>query len=188
MWWFYGFTLWAWIGRYFADDIFKCIFLRDKFCILIQIHSVNYVPKDLIGNYAALVQLMALWWARWQVIALNQLWPSWLTHLRITWDWFNIKMSSNRYRKSHCGDKTILRPSYLHNGTSYTGKMTSLYWIRAQVSIASTSYLRAAFICNIMFYWAYFIAELYQLSSVIADVKWRSGEWFFLCLHELKES
>ena len=35
-------------------------------------------------------------------------------------------------RKSHCGDKTILRPSYLHNGISYTGKMTSLYWIGAQ--------------------------------------------------------
>ena len=44
----------------------------------------------------------------------------------------NIKMSSYQYRKSHCGDKTILRPSYLHNGISYTGKMTSLYWIRAQ--------------------------------------------------------
>ena len=48
--------------------------------------------------------------------------------------WFNIKMSSYRYRKSHCGDKTILRPSYLHNGISYTGKMSSLYWIRAQDS------------------------------------------------------
>ena len=46
--------------------------------------------------------------------------------------WFNIKMPSYQYRKSHCGDKTILRPSYLHNGISYTGKMTSLYWIRAQ--------------------------------------------------------
>ena len=47
--------------------------------------------------------------------------------------WFNIKMISYQYRKSHCGDKTILRPSYLHNEISYTGKMTSLYWIRAQV-------------------------------------------------------
>ena len=46
--------------------------------------------------------------------------------------WFNIKMTSYQYRKSHCGDKTILRPSYLHNGISYTGKMSSLYWIRAQ--------------------------------------------------------
>ena len=47
---------------------------------------------------------------------------------------FNIKMTSYQYRKSHYWDKTILRPSYLHNGISYTGKMTSLYWIRAQVS------------------------------------------------------
>ena len=44
---------------------------------------------------------------------------------------FNIKMSSYQYRKSHCEDKTVVRSSYLHNGISYTGKMTSLYWIRA---------------------------------------------------------
>ena len=44
---------------------------------------------------------------------------------------FNIKMSSYQCRKSHCGDKTIIRSSYLHNGISYTGKMTSLYWIRS---------------------------------------------------------
>ena len=40
---------------------------------------------------------------------------------------FNIKMTPYQYRKSHCGDKTILRPSFLQNGISYTGKMTSLY-------------------------------------------------------------
>ena len=40
-------------------------------------------------------------------------------------------MSPYWYRKSHCGDQTILQPSYLHNGISYAGKMTSLYWIRA---------------------------------------------------------
>ena len=27
-----------------------------------------------------------------------------------------------------------IRPSYLHNGISYTGKMTYLYWIRALTS------------------------------------------------------
>ena len=37
------------------------------------------------------------------------------------WSWFNIK-------KTHYV-KTVLRSSYLHNGISYTGKMTSLYWI-----------------------------------------------------------
>ena len=34
---------------------------------------------------------------------------------------FIIKMPSYQYRKSHFGDQTILRPSYLHNGISYTG-------------------------------------------------------------------
>ena len=46
---------------------------------------------------------------------------------------FNIKMPYYQYRKSHCGDKTILRPSYLHNGISYTGKMPSLYWTHLQI-------------------------------------------------------
>ena len=45
---------------------------------------------------------------------------------------FNINMSSYRYRKSHCGEKTFWRPSYLHIEISYTGKGTSLYQIRAQ--------------------------------------------------------
>ena len=39
------------------------------------------------------------------------------------------------YRKSHYGEKTILKPSCLHNGISYTGKMTSLYWISALAAI-----------------------------------------------------
>ena len=58
--------------------------------------------------------------------------------LQLIWrsgDWFNIKTASYQYRQSHCGDKTILRPSSLHNRISYTGKTTSLYWIRALVSI-----------------------------------------------------
>ena len=39
-------------------------------------------------------------------------------------------MSSYQYKKSHCGDKTVVRSSYLHNWTSYTGKMASLYWTK----------------------------------------------------------
>ena len=50
--------------------------------------------------------------------------------------WFNIKTTSYQCKKSHCGDKTILRPSYLHNGIPYTGKMSSLYWIRAPRAIS----------------------------------------------------
>ena len=46
---------------------------------------------------------------------------------------FNIKMSSYQCRKSYCGNKMVVRSSYLHNGISYTGKMSSLYWIGALV-------------------------------------------------------
>ena len=48
----------------------------------------------------------------------------------------SIKTPSYQYRKSQYGDKTILWPSYLHNGISYTGKMMffSLYWIMARVT------------------------------------------------------
>ena len=38
---------------------------------------------------------------------------------------FNINMSSYQFRKSHCGYKAVVSSSYLHNGISYTGKMTS---------------------------------------------------------------
>ena len=48
-------------GRHFADDICKCIFMNEKFCILIQI-SLKFVPKGLIDNKTALVQVMA--WRR----------------------------------------------------------------------------------------------------------------------------
>ena len=43
-------------------------------------------------------------------------------------------MSSHQYRKSHFGDKTVVRSSYLHNGISCTGKTTYLYWIRPKVT------------------------------------------------------
>ena len=37
-----------------ADDIFKWIFMNEKFCILILI-SLKFVPKGLIENKSALV-------------------------------------------------------------------------------------------------------------------------------------
>ena len=44
-----------------ADDIFKCIFWNEKFCIMNKI-SLRFVPKDPIDNNPALVQIMA--WCR----------------------------------------------------------------------------------------------------------------------------
>ena len=41
-----------------ADDIFKWIFLNEKFCISIWI-LLKFVPKGPINNSTALVQVMA---------------------------------------------------------------------------------------------------------------------------------
>ena len=41
-------------GRHFTDDIFRCIFVNEKFCILIKI-SLKFVPKGPTDNNPALV-------------------------------------------------------------------------------------------------------------------------------------
>ena len=48
-------------GRHFADDIFKCIFVKENVWILIKI-SLKFVPKGPIYNIPAFVQIMA--WRR----------------------------------------------------------------------------------------------------------------------------
>ena len=133
-------------GRHFADDTFKYIFLNENVIILAKV-SLKFVPKGPINNIPALVQIMA--WRRLGDKPLSE--PMMVrlpTHICVTRpQWvkckapdtgFNMKRSSYQYRKSHCGDKTILRLSYLHNGISYTGKMVSLYWIWAQVPLVQT--------------------------------------------------
>ena len=82
--------------------------------------------------------------------------------------WFKIKMSSYQYRKSHCGDKTVVRSSYLHNGISYTGKMSSLYWIRAQYA-ASEWMLYICEICSkwlCTYQWAIFCTVFIHIYTV----------------------
>ena len=48
-------------GRHFADDIFRCIFVNEKFCLLIQI-PLKFVPKGQIDYKSVLVRVMA--WRR----------------------------------------------------------------------------------------------------------------------------
>ena len=48
-------------GRYFPDDIFKCIFLNENVLILIKI-SLKFVSKGFINSIPSLVQTMA--WRR----------------------------------------------------------------------------------------------------------------------------
>ena len=44
-----------------AGNIFRCIFVNEKFCNLIKI-SLKFVPKGPIDNNPALVQIMAWRW------------------------------------------------------------------------------------------------------------------------------
>ena len=41
-------------SRHFADDIFRCIFVNEKFCILMII-SLNFVPQGPIDKKPALI-------------------------------------------------------------------------------------------------------------------------------------
>ena len=86
---------------------------------------MTWRPIDDKPWYEPVNLLTHIWWVKEKGSQTN-----WMNETR-PGPWFNIKMTSYQYRKSHCGDNTILRPSYLHNGISYTGKTASLYWIRA---------------------------------------------------------
>ena len=44
-------------SRHFADDIFRCILVNEKLCILNKI-SLKLIPKGPIDNDPALVQIM----------------------------------------------------------------------------------------------------------------------------------
>ena len=71
------------------------------------------------------------WYERLSFIEIFAFWMSFVqihSSTQPPGPWFNIKMSY-QYKKSHFGDKTVVRSSYLHNRISYTGKMTYLYWI-----------------------------------------------------------
>ena len=54
-------THWGQDGRYFADDVLKCIFLIENVWISLKI-PLKFVPRGPINNIPALVQIMA--WSR----------------------------------------------------------------------------------------------------------------------------
>ena len=66
-------------GSHFTHDLFKCIFLNEKCCILSQL-SLTFVPKGPVDNKRALVQVMA--WRRIgdKPLSVPRL-PSLLTHI-----------------------------------------------------------------------------------------------------------
>ena len=68
--------------RHFADDIFKCIFLNENVWISLKI-SLKFVPKILINNISALVQIMS--WRRPGCKPFSEpMMVSLLTHICVT--------------------------------------------------------------------------------------------------------
>ena len=79
-------------GRHFPNDLFKCIFMNEKFCILIKI-SLKFVHKGPINNILALVWIMA--WRRPGDKPLSEpMMVSLMTHICITrTQWVNYEHS-----------------------------------------------------------------------------------------------
>ena len=78
-------------GRRFADDIFKCIFLNDNVRISIKF-SLKFVPKGLINNIPALVQI------------------SWPTHICVTRpQWVNYTQSFYTFVVNHARNGEVVQ-------------------------------------------------------------------------------
>ena len=91
-------------GRHFSDNVFRCIFVNGKFCILIKI-SLKLVLKGPINSIPSLVQMMA--WRRPGDKPISQpMMVSSLTHICVTrpqrvinslrsGEWWHIYVSLN---------------------------------------------------------------------------------------------
>ena len=76
-------------GRYFADDVLKCIFLNENVWISLKI-PLKFVPRGPINNIPALLQIMA--WRRPGDKPLSEpMMVSLLTHICVTRpQWVNV--------------------------------------------------------------------------------------------------
>ena len=95
-------------GRHFTDDIFNSIFLNENVLTLIKI-SPKFVPKGLINNIPALVQIMA--WRRPGNKPLSEpMMVSLLTHICVTRpQWVKHIQSYQEWHICYCcGDLVVL--------------------------------------------------------------------------------
>ena len=77
---------------------------------------------------------------------------------------FAKKTPSYQYRDSHYKPETVVRPSQVYNGDSYTRKTASSYWIEAQVlqSPWAGTLMTFPYLCL----WGYRLIYVYSLWSV----------------------
>ena len=96
--------------------------------------------------------------------------------------WFNIKHMFYQYKISNCGDKTVVRWSYLHNGISDTGKMTSLYWISPHGHLKNRSFFFKTQIAR----WYAFI-PLFIYHKLHSHINFDSRT-LFTCLYDINQA
>ena len=83
-------------GRYNADDIFKCIFLKENVWIPNMI-SLTFVPKGPINNIPSLVQIMAWRWPGDKPLS-EPMMVRLPTHICVTWpQWVKAPPHSHMY-------------------------------------------------------------------------------------------
>ena len=100
--------------QYFADDIFKPIFVNENVWISIKI-SLKFVPKGPINNIPALVPIMA--WRRSGDKPLSEaMMVSLPTHICVTWpQWVNALRSALNewiYNRFHDFDSYFIKVCY----------------------------------------------------------------------------
>ena len=82
-----------------------------------------------------------------------------------TWPWFNIKMTSYQHRKSHCGDKTILRPLISTMGFPILVRW-HLYIESGPCLSCTASTMVHAWL--LMFWWSWWCHQMETFSALLA--------------------
>ena len=113
-------------GRHFPDNIFNCICLNENVRISLEI-SPKFVPRHLINNTPALVQIMA--WRRPGDKPLSEpMVVSLLTHICVTRpQWVKTAQTTANCLTFYCGLQQKL--SKFHIAGPLWGKFTSDQWI-----------------------------------------------------------
>ena len=128
-------------GRHFADDTFKCIFLKENVRIWIKI-SLKFVPGSPIDNMSALSQIMA--WRRPGDKPLSEaMIVSLLTHICVAQSqWVNgtsDARTTHPYGGAHFAEATLL---YI---ASILMKQPLTHWGRYELATMSQTKLSNAF-------------------------------------------
>ena len=114
--------------RHFADDIFKCIFLNENVWISINI-SLKFVPKGLINNIPALVQIMA--WRRPGDKPLSEpMMVNLLTHICVTRpQWVKGLAASMRTPQFKKSSSTLIGVTGPHPSSNKLRRRTGGGWM-----------------------------------------------------------